>query len=106
MGVILPRRIVRRITLLPGPVSSGSIARKSPYQLVEIETYGAFAMRSAPVRFQVPLDRVRALNSRTDKMQHLQFFVQGVPFRYIIEKQGAEFGNPQEYDFMFAVHKD
>ncbi|THD26056.1 hypothetical protein D915_003105 [Fasciola hepatica] len=104
MGVFLPRRIVRRLTLIPGPQTS-SYGHSTPcasHRLVEIETYGAFAVRSNPVRFQVPLDKVYSPNTSSN---NFQFFVKNIPFRFIMEQEGAEFSNPHEFDFTFSVRK-
>ncbi|KAG5448311.1 hypothetical protein CSKR_112963 [Clonorchis sinensis] len=102
LGILLPRRTVRRITLL----NTGS--RTSKFQraeTVEIHTYGAFGLRREGVRFRVPLSDVSAKNSRSQNAQFIGFSVRRRLFPFIVEKSGAEFPLPQEYDLTFALRR-
>ncbi|KER22090.1 hypothetical protein T265_09742 [Opisthorchis viverrini] len=70
LGLLLPRRIVRRITLL-GTGSGTSKFQRA--EAVEIHTYGAFGLRREGVRFRVPLSYVSAQKSRSQDSPLLGF---------------------------------
>ncbi|KAF6778947.1 hypothetical protein AHF37_01478 [Paragonimus kellicotti] len=109
MGIIIPRRIVRRITLIPRnatAIQRNSARNVDNLQMVEIQTYGAFGLRKEGVTFQTPLTTVSAVEPRSTNTNFIHFFVKHKPFRFIVETFDAEFPVPEEYDYTFGLKRD
>ncbi|KAA3673729.1 uncharacterized protein DEA37_0006574 [Paragonimus westermani] len=109
MGFIIPRRIVRRLILIPRNTTAtqrNSTRNVDSREWVEIQTYGAFGLRKEGVTFQTPLTTVSAIESRSTNTNFIHFFVKHKPFRFIVETVGAEFPVPEEYDHTFGLKRD
>ncbi|CAL8079693.1 unnamed protein product [Calicophoron daubneyi] len=108
-GYIIPRRIVRRITLLPIRLTSPKTTSHAPLgaenrRLIEIETYDSFGFRPKGVVFQIPMGKLSPMHTPNVSTDFLNFGVKGKFFRFFVEKRGAEFPFPEEFDFTFSQH--
>nr|VZI50565.1 unnamed protein product [Spirometra erinaceieuropaei] len=102
MGGLIPRRVVRRINIVPRDMGTSAVTKAKPTDdpLLSVSTYSYFGLFPRERTFQVPISQIRATAPYKEGNKFINIMITGRIFTFYVEKYEAKFFLTEFFDHL------